>query len=265
MIVQLGAKKKSRMRRLARRQKKALAKSRSGIVPLIPGTMIMDPAGITPGDPAEIIEAIERPGVRRRRRIRKAKRRKVISKVERPGVRRRRRIRKRIPKRSDVFNMKPTPVKRFKKLPGDRGILQTVKIIKAIVEAFKRSMKFRKLAVDIVKPYKKNMNKIKSIFNWIRANIQYVRDIDDIETLHTPAKILRDGAGDCDDLVILSGVLLKAVGYKLIYVISSNRPDRKFNHIYLIVDDGRNRFFFDPTIAFFNRERSGITRKQKLK
>lgn len=161
-----------------------------------------------------------------------------------------------------VLNKRKTPVKHFKKLNGDRGILQTLKIIKVLVEGFKKDIRIRELAGDIVRPFRSNKNKIKALFRWIKKNIKYVRDVDGIETLHTPYKILRQGYGDCDDLALLSASMLKAVGYKVYYVVTSNRPDRKFNHIFLRASDGRRKYVFDATINKFNKSRPGVTRKK---
>lgn len=163
-----------------------------------------------------------------------------------------------------VLKTRKTPFKRFKKLNGDRGIIQTVKLIKALVEQYKKDIRIRELAGSIVRPFRSNKNKIKAIFKWIKKNIKYVRDIDGIETLHTPYKILRQGYGDCDDLATLSASLLKAVGYKVFYVVTSNRQDKRFNHIFLKVSDGRKKYNFDATINKFNRVRPGVTKRKIL-
>lgn len=172
--------------------------------------------------------------------------------------------RKRVTRPRDVLRKRKTPYKRFRKLDGDRGVIQTVKIIRALANQFKKDIRLRELAGDIVRPYRKNVDKIEAVFDWIKANVKYVRDIEGIETIHTPYKILRQGYGDCDDLATISATLLKAVGYKVFYVVTSNRPDKKFNHIFLIVTDGRQKYIFDPTIKIFNKARRGITRKKIL-
>lgn len=164
----------------------------------------------------------------------------------------------------DVLKKKKTPYKRFKKLSGDRGVIQTVKMIRALVERFKKDIRIRGLAGAIVCPFKKNVEKITAVFNWVRDNIKYVRDIDGVETIHTPYRILRQGYGDCDDLALIAATLLKAVGYKVFYVVTSNRRDKRFNHIFLKVSDGKRKYNFDATIKTFDKARPGVTRKKIL-
>lgn len=156
-------------------------------------------------------------------------------------------------------------VKMIDKLPGEQGIKQTVEIIKGIVQAYKKNLKIRMKALRIVKKYRMNDNKMKALFYWIKKNIKYVRDINGLETLHTPDKILEIGAGDCDDFVILAGSMLESIGYPVIFVVTSNRKDKKFNHIFLYTTDGKKRYTFDATLKKFNMKRPDITREKIFK
>jgi transglutaminase-like putative cysteine protease len=51
------------------------------------------------------------------------------------------------------------------------------------------------------------------LFNFVRDQIRYVKDIEGVETLHTAETVLRLGAGDCDDKAILLAALLLSIGH----------------------------------------------------
>lgn len=153
-------------------------------------------------------------------------------------------------------------INKFRKSPGDEGIFETVRLIKGLVEKHKKNMNIRNLSARIVKKLHTNKGKFKALFNWLKQKIKYVRDIEGVETLTSPLKTLILKYGDCDDLTILSGSMLKSIGYPIHYVIISNRPDKMFNHIFLTVSDGRKRYIFDLTAKKFNTARRNITRKK---
>lgn len=52
-----------------------------------------------------------------------------------------------------------------------------------------------------------------AIFNAVRQNVRYTRDMDKIDTYQHPKRTLDWNAGDCDDYTILLAVLYRSVGY----------------------------------------------------
>jgi len=54
------------------------------------------------------------------------------------------------------------------------------------------------------------VGEIRSIFDWVRRNIRFFKDIDGVETLRTAREILTIRGGDCDDInaVLLPSLLL---------------------------------------------------------
>jgi predicted transglutaminase-like cysteine proteinase len=85
---------------------------------------------------------------------------------------------------------------------------------------------------------------IETIFEYVRANMRYTRDINDVEMIKTPLRHLTDikergiTYGDCDDYVVLLGSLLVSAGYKIkLSVIQSLWNDTGgYNHIFLEVN-----------------------------
>ena len=123
------------------------------------------------------------------------------------------------------------------------GIEASNFIIK-ISNAFKKSPSIRNLAVKIVNsaPSHDFLKEVELLFNWVRDNIRYIRDIKGVETLQIPTVTLPDyyskigiGAGDCDDHVILLLSFLLSIGISdlNIRIVAYKPEDREFRHIYL--------------------------------
>ena len=72
------------------------------------------------------------------------------------------------------------------------------------------------------------------MFEWVRRNIRYTRDIFRVELLHTPRRMLELRAGDCDDMSILLGSMLVSTGHPVRLVLVGFRPDKPhlYSHIY---------------------------------
>ena len=84
------------------------------------------------------------------------------------------------------------------------------------------------------------MAEAKKIFDYVKRNVKFVRDIRGMETVQTPAVTLfKLKAGDCDDFTTLIGTLLTSIGHRIrIKVVSTVRPRRRsgkppFTHVYL--------------------------------
>lgn len=73
-----------------------------------------------------------------------------------------------------------------------------------------------------------------ALFNYVRQNVRYTRDTDGIEVFRRPGRTLELGIGDCDDLSILLGALLAAVGYPIIIRVIALKPSTVFQHVYLM-------------------------------
>lgn len=67
---------------------------------------------------------------------------------------------------------------------------------------------------QIVKEWRclRNAEKLKNIIEWVSSNIKYVSDRSEFWQL--PFETIKRKAGDCDDVAILTGNLLLAVGFK---------------------------------------------------
>lgn len=97
----------------------------------------------------------------------------------------------------------------------------------------------RQKAIDILMergvPAKDDLGEIDALFRWVQRHVRYTKDPFRIEVLHSARRMLELKAGDCDDMTIVLGALIKSVGHPVRLVLTgpdSLRPDL-FSHIYL--------------------------------
>ena len=124
---------------------------------------------------------------------------------------------------------------------GWLGTQQTVEHVQALIRAGAKDFYVRQKAIDIllekhVKP-KDYLSEIKALFEWVQQHIRYTKDTFQVEVLHSAKRMLELRAGDCDDMAILLGAMLEAIGHPVRLLLSGPNPLRQdlFTHIYLEV------------------------------
>jgi hypothetical protein len=97
----------------------------------------------------------------------------------------------------------------------------------------------RQKAIDIllsrgVRP-KNYLGELEALFEWVQRHVRYTKDPHRVEVLHSPRRMLELRAGDCDDMTILLGAMLEAIGHPVRLVLTGPDPARPllFSHIYL--------------------------------
>lgn len=128
------------------------------------------------------------------------------------------------------------------KIPkGYRGTLKTVEHIIDLIKQGAKEFHVRQTAIDIllqrgIKP-KDYLGEIKALFEWVQQNVRYTKDTFRVEVLHSATRMLELRAGDCDDMAILLGAMLEAIGHPVRLVLTGPDPLRLclFTHIYLEV------------------------------
>lgn len=124
---------------------------------------------------------------------------------------------------------------------GYLGTQSTLKHIQALIQAGAKDFYVRQKAIDIllekaIRP-KDYLGEIKALFEWVQRNVRYTKDPFRVEVLHSARRMLELRAGDCDDMAILLGSMLEAIGHPVRLVITGPDPLRPklFSHIYLEV------------------------------
>jgi len=118
---------------------------------------------------------------------------------------------------------------------GDAGTRVTLQLMGQLVRRYKKSLPIRQLAfsiIDRVRGHKNFGAQVRAIHKYVRNNIQYVKDVNGVETLATPIKTLEFRKGDCDDQAVLIATLLESIGHPTRFVAVKMSPFGPFVHVY---------------------------------
>jgi transglutaminase-like putative cysteine protease len=131
---------------------------------------------------------------------------------------------------------------------GKDGIIATLKVMRGLVRKYKTDLGMRNLAVSITNGVagKDYRGEVEAVQTWVKNNVRYVRDIRDVETLHTPDITVQIRAGDCDDQSVLVATLLETIGHATGFVAVGFLPD-EFAHVYAITRMGQNWLSVETT------------------
>lgn len=139
---------------------------------------------------------------------------------------------------------------------GFQGTEKTVERMKELIRRGARDFYVRQKAIDIlmankVRP-KDYLGEIRALFEWVRQNIRYTKDPHQVETLHAARRMLELRAGDCDDISILLGAMLEAIGHPVRLVLMGPNPlrPRLFTHVYLQVQQKGRWISLDATMPY---------------
>lgn len=122
--------------------------------------------------------------------------------------------------------------------------------MKRLVRRSKTQLPVREQALAITAnvPNKDYAGEARAIFYWVKSNIRYVQDVNGVETLHWPEKILKQKAGDCDDQATLVAALLESIGHKTRFVAIGRRKGQ-FEHVAAETKIGNSWFWMETTEA----------------
>lgn len=113
---------------------------------------------------------------------------------------------------------------------GQRGTLVTTRLIGDLVDRGAKDFYVRQKAIQVFRMYtvrpKDRFGEVCALFDWVRRNIRYTRDIFRVELLHSARRMLELQAGDCDDMTILLGAMLKSTGHPVRLVLAGFRENR---------------------------------------
>ncbi len=135
---------------------------------------------------------------------------------------------------------------------GSAGVRATLKVMRDIARDSRTNYAIRKLAEKIITdanvPAKDWAGEARAIHEWVRDNIRYTFDIDGVEQLQTPDKLLETRKGDCDDMALLTAALLIALGHPSRFVAVGFSPG-DLSHVFVQTKIGARWFTSDTTEA----------------
>jgi transglutaminase-like putative cysteine protease len=145
---------------------------------------------------------------------------------------------------------------RVQRIPkGRAGTLATAVLMGRLIVEGARDFYVRQRAIQIFRrsgvPPKDRWGEVTALFEWVRRNIRYTRDIFHTELLHSARRMLEVMAGDCDDMTILLGALLMSTGHPVRVVLAGFRPNKphSYSHVYPEAYVGRRWIALDATLA----------------
>ena len=137
---------------------------------------------------------------------------------------------------------------------GTRGTLVTAGIIGRLIQESAKDFYVRQKAIEIFRAYgilpKDRFGEVCALFDFVKRNIRYTRDIFRVELLHSARRMLELRAGDCDDMTILLGAMLLSTGHPVRLVLAGfkrNKP-HAYSHIYPEVNVGGRWLAVDATV-----------------
>lgn len=151
---------------------------------------------------------------------------------------------------------------------GDAGVAKTISLIRSQVDQAIKDPYINRTAIEILSgygaPQYDDAAAARTIYNWVRAHIRYVKDPVGKETVRPANVILEVRAGDCDDINgVLLPSLLGTIGIPTRAVTVAAVPgSNEFSHIYaeaLIngawtpVDAARPNVYFGQAPEFYTR------------
>lgn len=143
--------------------------------------------------------------------------------------------------------------------PGNRVTLfengDVDDIIQVILEASKYGLDFSQKFVFRLKG-KDDHSTLKNVWQFVKRNIRYVRDMPGHEIIKSPRATWSDRYGDCKSHTVFVGSLLKHLGYNFKYRVAFYDPSKpEQGHIYTIaiLPDGEE-IIVDSVHHSFNAE-----------
>lgn len=134
---------------------------------------------------------------------------------------------------------------------GMGGNLDTVSAMRQLARARSKDPFVRDFALQILRSYGVRSHNYKSealaIGDYIKNNMRYVRDIDNVERIQDPLLILQDiqagkGAGDCDDMSLIIATLLLSIGAQPYFrTVRYSGAVGPYNHIYVVLKDHNHK------------------------
>ena len=119
-----------------------------------------------------------------------------------------------------------------------------------LVELGKRDPKVRDLAVAVTRGCrsKEYLCEARTLHDYVREHVRYVKDIARVERFATPQRTLfMEKAGDCDDSSIALSALLESIGHETGLILIDPDLTGKFTHVISRVRIG-NKWYWMETI-----------------
>lgn len=134
---------------------------------------------------------------------------------------------------------------------GTVGTRQTLRLMARLVREYRTDPAIREKAAYLVQflPGQQFTEEVRTLFTWVRDNIRYLGDVQNVETIQSPDVTLARRHGDCDDQATLLAAMLESIGHKTRFVaVGFSRPG-EFDHVFTETRIGNDWVALETTIA----------------
>src|SRR5260221_3118787 len=132
---------------------------------------------------------------------------------------------------------------------GAPGTRATLKMMSRLVRDYRTHGSIRSTAQDLVEglPSKAFRDEVRALFNFVRDDVRYLGDVNEVETLQAPDVTLASRQGDCDDKATLLASLLQSIGLPTQFVAVGMSEPGVFEHVYVRTLVGREWIALDAS------------------
>jgi hypothetical protein len=132
---------------------------------------------------------------------------------------------------------------------GMPHVRSTIKTMAKLAREGSVSYPIRNLATRITHhvPGRSPLRELRALYEWVRANIRYRFDPVGMEWVQSPARTVKERAGDCDDMATLIAALAGSLGHKWRFRTVGDTPTAQ-RHVQAQVWTGRQWLDLDPVL-----------------
>jgi hypothetical protein len=138
----------------------------------------------------------------------------------------------------NLETLAPMNVRTVRIPEGDAGTAATIAAMRSLIDEGKKDPVVYELARSILRKARVAAfdlaGEARAIYEAVRRNLRFTRDIRGKETLHSARELVRLRMGDCDDYTILMCALLESVGLRthIVTVANDDRDPQTFTHVF---------------------------------
>jgi len=94
-----------------------------------------------------------------------------------------------------------------------------------------------------------------NVWSFLKNNVKYQKDPNAMQAIRLPGRLLQDKAGDCKSFAIISGAILKNLGFPVVLRYASYNSSPTPTHIYVVTfDNDGSPIIVDAVYNKFNAE-----------
>jgi len=118
-----------------------------------------------------------------------------------------------------------------------------------LIKQGKKNSLIRQKALALTQelPQKDTAGEVRALWNFVKNNIRYVRDISNVETVQFPEQTMSQESGDCDDKSVLLASLLESIGHPTRLIAVGFKPGM-LSHVFIDTRWGKGWLPLETTV-----------------